>query len=72
MTAQPKLRSVTQIMATASNLPAEVRTPAKQLDSGTTEVVNALFKELQAIFPAWKQAWPDDEALKALEVASAE
>ena len=65
MTAQPKLRSVTQIMATARNLPAEAQVPAKQLDPGTTEVVNALFKELQAIFPAWKQAWPDDEALKA-------
>lgn len=65
MTAQSKLRSVTQIMATARNLPAEVQAPAKQLDPGTTEVVNALFKELQAIFPAWKQAWPDDEALKA-------
>ncbi len=65
MTAQPKLRSVTQIMAKAGNLPAEVHAPVKQLDPGTTEVVNALFKELQAIFPAWKQAWPDDEALKA-------
>lgn len=65
MNAQPKLRSVTQIMAKAGNLPAEVHAPAKQLDPGTTEVVNALFKELQAIFPAWKQAWPDDEALKA-------
>ncbi len=65
MSAQPKLRSVTQIMATSRNLPAEVQAPAKQLDPGSTEVVNALFKELQAIFPAWKQAWPDDEALKA-------
>ncbi|WP_313740494.1 replication protein P [Pseudomonas sp.] len=65
MSAQPKLRSVTQIMAAATNVPAEVHAPAKQLDPGTTEVVNALFKELQAIFPAWKQAWPDDEALKA-------
>lgn len=60
MSAQPKLRSVTQIMATARNLPAEVQAPAKQLDPGTTKVVNALFKELQAIFPAWKQAWPDE------------
>lgn len=58
-------KSVTQIMAAARNLPAEVQAPAKPLDPGTTEVVNALFKELQAIFPAWKQAWPDDEALKA-------
>lgn len=37
----------------------------KTLPPGTIDVVNALFKELQAIFPAWKQAWPDDDALKA-------
>jgi hypothetical protein len=53
MNAQLKLRSVTQIMAATKNVPAEVQAPAKQLDPGTTEVVNALFKDLQAIFPAW-------------------
>ncbi|MBC2658576.1 Replication protein P [Pseudomonas sp. MSSRFD41] len=35
----------------------------KTLPPGTADVVNALFKELQAIFPAWKQAWPTDAAL---------
>ncbi|QHF31201.1 replication protein P [Pseudomonas sp. R32] len=35
----------------------------KTLPPGTVDVVNALFKELQAIFPAWKQAWPTDAAL---------
>ncbi|MCQ2994037.1 replication protein P [Pseudomonas syringae] len=35
------------------------------LPPGTVEVVNALFKELQAIFPAWKQAWPTDDALNS-------
>lgn len=35
----------------------------KALPPGTVDVVNALFKELQAIFPAWKQAWPTDAAL---------
>ncbi|WP_312272256.1 replication protein P [Pseudomonas sp.] len=41
--------------------------PAKvtNIDKGTAEVVNSLFKQLQAIFPAWKQAWPDDAALDA-------
>lgn len=34
-----------------------------QLDEGTTQVVNSLFNELKAIFPAWRQAWPDDTAL---------
>lgn len=37
----------------------------KTLPPGTVDVVNALFKELQAIFPAWKQAWPNDDALRA-------
>ncbi|VVO79266.1 hypothetical protein PS870_01703 [Pseudomonas fluorescens] len=37
----------------------------KTLPPGTADVVNALFKELQAIFPAWKQAWPTDAALSA-------
>lgn len=37
----------------------------KTLAPGTADVVNALFKELQAIFPAWKQAWPTDVALSA-------
>ncbi|MGE8328876.1 replication protein P [Pseudomonas urmiensis] len=44
-------------------IPAPVQVTAKPLPPGTVDVVNALFKELQAIFPAWKQAWPDDESL---------
>ncbi|MGH8346858.1 MAG: replication protein P [Pseudomonas sp.] len=47
------------------NLPPVVPVIPKQLSPGTANVVNALFRELQAIFPAWKQAWPDDESLKA-------
>lgn len=58
-------QSASQLMAKATNLPPVIPVTAKQLPPGTTEVVNALFKELQAIFPAWKQAWPDDDALKA-------
>lgn len=37
----------------------------RQVDPATVEVVNRLFVELQAIFPAWRQAWPDDKALAA-------
>lgn len=29
-----------------------------QVGEGATRVVNALFRELKAIFPAWRQAWP--------------
>lgn len=36
-----------------------------RIDSGTADVVNKLFVELQSIFPAWRQAWPDDKALSA-------
>jgi hypothetical protein len=43
--------------------PAVQQQPAS-IDEGTAQVVNALFNELKSIFPAWKQAWPDDEALK--------
>lgn len=48
----------------AHQAPAPPLTP-KALPPGSVEVVNALFKELQAIFPAWKQAWPDTESLRA-------
>ncbi|MBK5416370.1 replication protein P [Pseudomonas sp. TH31] len=51
--------------AVASYQPAPMPVMPKILPPGTVEVVNALFKELQAIFPAWKQAWPDDDALRA-------
>jgi len=60
-----KPRSTEQLLSTMGNLPPVTLVQPKQLPPGTAEVVNALFKELQAIFPAWKQAWPDDEALKA-------
>ncbi len=57
--------STEQLLSTMGNLPPVALVQPKQLPPGTADVVNALFKELQAIFPAWKQAWPDDEALKA-------
>lgn len=36
---------------------------AKGIDDAAGRVVNLLIKELKAIFPAWRQAWPDDESL---------
>lgn len=39
--------------------------PPRAIDQGTAAVVNSLFAELQCIFPAWKQAWPDEDSLKA-------
>lgn len=58
------MRPVNDLMASMGNLPPVDAAP-RQIDEGTAAVVNALFRELQAIFPAWKQAWPDDDALKA-------
>ncbi len=68
------LRSAAQLMkaagattdlraAVGSYQPPAMPVIPKTLPPGTIDVVNALFKELQAIFPAWKQAWPTDSAL---------
>lgn len=49
--------------AMAGYKPPAMPVMPKSLPPGTVDVVNALFRELQAIFPAWKQAWPTDAAL---------
>lgn len=48
----------------AGNFPVKAP-PVVELDEKSTDIVNRLFVELQAIFPAWKQAWPTDRALAA-------
>lgn len=47
------------------SLPAQAVRPPVQIDQATASVVNKLFAELKAIFPAWRQAWPDDRAESA-------
>jgi hypothetical protein len=37
---------------------------ATNIDDAAGRVVNMLVRELKAIFPAWRQAWPDDESLQ--------
>lgn len=49
----------------SGNFPAPKAATPVQLDSASVDVVNRLFSELQAIFPAWRQAWPNDKALAA-------
>lgn len=49
----------------SGNFPAPKAAPQVQLDPASVDVVNRLFSELQAIFPAWRQAWPNDKALAA-------
>ena len=34
-----------------------------RVDNQTAEVVEKIFRQLKAIFPAWKTAWPDEKAL---------
>lgn len=60
---QQSVKSVTSLLKTMGNRPAVVPSAPIQVAPGTVEVVNSLFKELKAIFPAWRQAWPDDETL---------
>jgi hypothetical protein len=56
--------ATTDLRAAVGNYqPPAMPVMPKTLPPGTIDVVNALFKELQAIFPAWKQAWPTDDAL---------
>ena len=68
------MKSVTQMipgaaraLATAApyQAPAQTGTQLGVVDDATGEVVERLFRQLQAIFPAHKQAWPDDKAKAA-------
>lgn len=51
-----------QFIAKDEPLPADVQA---ELNRETAVVINGLFRQLRAIFPAWKQAWPDMPAYKA-------
>lgn len=58
------MKSVSSMLQKLPNVPSAEVVPLKA-DAGTVQVINALFRELMAIFPAWKQAWPDQEAINA-------
>lgn len=58
------MKSVSNMLRQMPNVPSAEVVPLK-VDAGTVQVINALFRELMAIFPAWKQAWPDQEAIGA-------
>lgn len=59
------MKTVAQLMANVSNLPAAERPEPLPVTPQTAEVVNDLFRRLRGIFPAWRQAWPSTEALDA-------
>ena len=64
-------RSVTAFrpaMAPVLTLPTSEAQP-RQIDPEAAKVINTLFRELQMIFTAWRQAWPDDAAVKVAKAA---
>jgi hypothetical protein len=58
------MKTVSSMLEKLPNVSSAEVVPLKA-DAGTVQVINALFRELMAIFPAWKQAWPDQEAINA-------
>lgn len=66
---KPGPRSASQLLKAAQNLPSVLPSKPRTVDADTVQVVNELFRELQATFPAWKQAWPDAVALGAAKRA---
>jgi hypothetical protein len=58
------MQSVANIMRQLPNV-ATTEPAAPKIAAGAVQVINALFRELMAIFPAWKQAWPDQDAIGA-------
>ncbi|MBI6556533.1 Replication protein P [Pseudomonas veronii] len=68
------MKNVTQLIPGAARAlgtsapyqaPSQTGTQLGVVDDATGEVVERLFRQLQAIFPAHKQAWPDDKAKAA-------
>ncbi len=49
------------VRAGQGSVPAAVQLGT--VDNQTAEVVEKIFRQLKAIFPAWKTAWPDEKAL---------
>jgi len=58
------MKSVSNVLQTLPNVASAEVVPRKA-DAGTVQVINALFRELMSIFPAWKQAWPDQESINS-------
>jgi hypothetical protein len=58
------MKSVSNVLQSLPNVASAEVVPLKT-DAGTVQVINALFRELMSIFPAWKQAWPDQEAINS-------
>lgn len=49
------------VVSGGSNAPV-AQAPLGNVDESTGAIVEKIFRQLQAIFPAWRQAWPDEAA----------
>lgn len=61
------MKSVSEITKNLNPQQALAQIPmptAIKVDQQTASIVNTVFDKLQGIFPAWRQAWTDDTALK--------
>lgn len=59
------MEQVSNVLARIKARDAMTTAQQPNIDEAAGRVVNALIKELKAIFPAWRQAWADDDDLKA-------
>lgn len=48
------------MIATSANSAPVAKAPLGNVDESTGAIVEKIFRQLQAIFPAWRQAWPDE------------
>jgi hypothetical protein len=53
-------RQAQAMVATGANSAPAVQAPLGNVDESTGAIVEKIFRQLQAIFPAWRQAWPDE------------
>jgi hypothetical protein len=60
------VKGASRALSTTQGLPAAGK-PLGVVDDQTGDIVEKIFRQLQAIYPAWKQAWPDDKSLKAAQ-----
>jgi hypothetical protein len=53
-------RQAQTMVATGANAAPVAQGPLGNVDDSTGAIVEKIFRQLQAIFPAWRQAWPDE------------
>lgn len=65
------MRNISQVVPVAANAIANqgfephIAPRPRSVDRASAEVINEVFVDLQASFPAWRQVWPDKESLNA-------